>query len=217
MESKIIEYIKSEYNPEAILLGGSRMKGKEIEKSDWDLFLIGPRKGEKGFVEFEGQRLDVVFKPWPDDDKALTIPTGPLWPIKVVFDQSEGRLQKLLERTEAQFMKGPWVLHKELILERMQKMDSWKRKMEKYVTVPMVEFVYAGVFYQIGIQTWFEVHNMWSQSPAEALPIIEEKDKSFYDMLSAFISSSGSRRVACAEAILERLNSQVKIMSINSN
>jgi predicted nucleotidyltransferase len=217
MESKIIEYIKTEYDPEAVLLGGSRMKGRETEKSDWDLFLIAPRKGKKGFVEFEGERLDVVFKSWPDDNKVLTIPTGPLWPIKVVFDRSEGRLEKLLEKTKENFLEGPWIQHKELILERMQKMDSWKRKMEKYVTNPMVEFVFAGVFYEIAIQTWCEVHDMWSQSPAEALPIIEEKEKSFYDMLSGFVSSSGSQRVGCAEAILERLNSQVKIMSSNSN
>ena len=78
MEGKIIEYIKAQYNPEVILLAGSRAKGKETDGSDWDLFLLGPKKGNGGFINFEGQLLDITFKSWPEENKSLTIPSGPL-------------------------------------------------------------------------------------------------------------------------------------------
>lgn len=205
MEQKIIDYIKSEYQPEAILLGGSRMKGTATEKSDWDLFLIGSKKENGGFLEFEGQRLDVTLKSWPDENSPLTIPTGPLWPIRVLSDSSQGKLEKVLRTTEEYFRKGPMILYKDKVLGRLQKLDSWKRKIEKYADTPMVEFVYAGVFYEIAIQVWLELQNTWSLAPVEALSIIQEKNQGFYDSLNSFMSSSSLERFKHAETILNAL------------
>jgi predicted nucleotidyltransferase len=205
MQEKIIDYLKSEYEPEVILLGGSRMKGRETEQSDWDLFLMGSKKGAAGFVEFEGQRLDVTFKNWPEEDKPLTIPTGPLWPIKVVFDESQGKLGKVLSLTEEYFNKGPFTLYKESVLGRFDKLDSWKRKIEKHANNPMVEFWYAGVFYEFAIRIWFELRNRWSLSPTEAIQIIQEEDKSFYDLLASFVSVNSIERPKYTRDILSAL------------
>lgn len=206
-EQKIVEYIKTEYDPEVILLGGSRAKDKETEKSDWDLFLFGPKKGNGGFVEFEGQRLDVTFKSWPEENKPLTIPSGPLWPLKVLLDSSEGRLQKLLTKTEEDFSKGPLTLYRSGVLERFEKLDSWRMKIEKYGDNPMVEFFYAGVFYEFAIRAWFELQDKWSLAPAEAIAVIQSEDKVFYELLTSFISLNSSGRIVSTEAILNRLNS----------
>ena len=85
MEQKIVNFIKKEYDPEVILLGGSRSRGTETEKSDWDLFLLGAKKENGRFLDFQGARLDVTFKKWPEESKPLTIPYGPLWPITVSY------------------------------------------------------------------------------------------------------------------------------------
>lgn len=206
MESKIISYLKSEFAPDAILLGGSRAKGRATEKSDWDLFLVGAKKNTTGFVDFEGQRLDVTFKDWPQEGKPLTIPTGPLWPLNVLVDDSHGQLEKVLIATKDYLNEGPLAQHKGKIADRLGKLDSWKRKIEKYANSPMVEFVYAGIFYEVAIRVWFEVHNMWSLAPVEALPIIEQKDKDFYDSLSAFIFSTAEERPRYTETLLSMLN-----------
>lgn len=73
MEQRITEFLIAEYNPEVILLGGSRARGKETEKSDWDLFLLGAKKENGGFLEFEDARLDVTFKKWPEESKSRSV------------------------------------------------------------------------------------------------------------------------------------------------
>jgi len=209
MEQKIIEYIKSKYNPEVILLAGSRSKGTEKEGSDWDLFLLGPKKENGGFESFEGEPLDVTFKSWPEESKPLTIPSGPLWPVKVLLDNSEGKLSLLLEQTKVAFEKGPMDLYRNSVLERFEKLTSWQRKIEKYQDNPMIEFFYAGVFYEFAIKAWFELQNKWSISPSEAISYIKENDEVFFELLNSFISSSSIKRPHFTKELLKKLGSLI--------
>lgn len=206
MEEKIVEYLKSEYDPEVILLGGSRARGRETEKSDWDLFLIGSKKEDGGFLDFEGARLDLTFRNWPEEGKSLNIPYGPLWPVKVLLDNSQGKLTIVLARTEEAFGKGPLTLYKHGVAGRFERLDSWKRKIEKYGDNPMVEYFYAGFFYEIVIRLWFEVQDRWPLTPAEGLPIIQSEDREFYDLLTSFVSSGPTERIKFTEALLGKLN-----------
>lgn len=206
IEDKIIEFLKREYDPEVILLAGSRARGKETDKSDYDLFLLGANKENGGFLEFEGARLDVTFKQWPDENKPLTIPYGPLWPVKVLLDNSQGKLQKLLTKTQEDFDKGPLALYTGGISGRFERLDSWRGKIEKYGDNPMVEFYYAGIFYEIAIRLWFEVRNKWPLTPSEGLPVIEAEDKEFYDLLVSFMSSGSSERIKFTETLFNLLN-----------
>lgn len=206
MEDKIVEFINKKYSPEVILLGGSRARDRGTEKSDWDLFLLGVKQENGGFLEFEGARLDVTFKKWPEDNKSLTIPYGPLWPVKVLLDNSNGRLSQVLTKTEEDFGKGPVVLYKEAINGRFERLDSWRRKIEKYGDNPMVEFYYAGFFYEIAIRLWFEVRNKWPLTPSEGLPVIQTEDKEFYDLLVSFLSSNSSDRLRYTESLFQKLN-----------
>jgi len=205
MEARVIQYIQTEYDPEVILLAGSRAKGKETEKSDWDLFLLGPKKGNGSFISFQDQLLDVTFKSWPEEDKSLTIPSGPLWPIKILLDKSDGRLSKVMAKTEQDFRKGPLTLYKNSVIERFKKLDSWKRKIEKYADNPMVEFFYAGVFYEFTIRAWFELQNKWSLSPSEAISHIKENDLEFYELLSSFTLLTSNKRPEITKTVLKKL------------
>jgi len=210
MEQKIIDYLVRECEPEVILLGGSRSKGRETKESDWDLILIGNKKGKSGFIEFEDQLLDITFKDWPEENKPLPTPYGPLWPAKVLLDQSKGKLQKVLNKNEEDFNKGSLALYREAIVKRLKQLESWKRKMDKYAENSMVEFFYAGIFYEIAIRLWLEGRNKWSLPPSEALPIIQNEDKEFYDLLSLFTSTSPIQRISITKDILERLEKTLK-------
>ncbi len=216
MEEKIIKFIQNKYEPEVILLGGSRAKGRETEKSDWDLFLLGSKKENGEAIDFQDARLDVTFKKWPEENEPLTIPYGPLWPVKVLLDNSGGKLSLLLVKTEENFNKGPFTLYREAVLGRFERLDSWRRKIEKYGGNPMVEYFYAGFFYEIAIRLWFEVQDRWSLTPAEALPIIQNEDKEFYDLLASFVSSSSSERIKFTETLLNILQNQVAVDKISN-
>ncbi len=205
MEAKIIEFIKSEYDPEVILLGGSRAKGRETEKSDWDLFILGPKKGNGGFVDFEGQHLDITFKNWPEQGKALTIPSGPLWPLKVLLDNSGEKLSKLLKQTEENYHKGPLILYRDLVLDRLGKLESWERKMNRYADNPQVEFWYTGAFYELAIRLWLEFQNKWSLPAAEVLEVIKNDDEKFYNLLTKFLSSDSLHRQEVTQQIFKRV------------
>jgi len=207
MEQKIINYIKDTFNPEVILLGGSRAKGREKKDSDWDLFLLKPTKGKGGLVEYAGELLEITFKSWPEKNKPLTIPSGPLLPVKILFDNSNGNLQLLLDQTEEAFKKGPMVLYKNSVLERFEKLISWQRKIKKYQDHPMVEFFYAGIFYEFAIRAWFELQNKWSVSPAEAISYIKDNDKRFFELLNNFTKYNSTKRLEFTEKIMEKLNS----------
>lgn len=207
-EDRIIKFIKREYDPEVILLAGSRARGRETEKSDWDIFLLGSQKEGSGFIDFEGVRLDVTCKAWPEENKPLTIPYGPLWPVKILSDDSEGKLQKVLTKTEEDFMRGPLVLHTGGILGRFERLDSWRRKMEKYRNNPIVEFYYAGFFYEIAIRLWFEIRNRWPLTPSEGLPVIKEEDREFYELLVSFTSSGSSDRIKFTEILFNLLDTK---------
>lgn len=209
MEQKIIDYIKDKYNPEVILLAGSRAKGKEKNNSDWDLFLLGPRNAKGEFIEFSGELLDITFKDWPEENKPLTIPYGPLLPTKVLLDNSNGKLQLLLAKTKEAFEKGPMYLYKESVLERFGKLTRWQKKIEKYHDNPMVEFFYAGIFYKFAIRIWFELQNKWSISPSEAIPYISDKDEKFFKLLNSFTIITSTKRPKLTKEIIRELNSLI--------
>lgn len=206
IEQKIVDFIKQEYDPEVILLAGSRARGRETEKSDWDIFLLGSKKEIEGFQYLEGARLDITFKAWPEENKPLTIPYGPLWPVKVLLDNSQGKLANVLTKTEEVYKEGPRVLYAKGISYRFVMLESWRRKIEKYGGNPMVEFYYAGFFYEIAIRLWFEVRNKWPLTPSEGLPVIEVEDKEFYDLLVSFMSSNSSDRIKFTETLFNLLN-----------
>ncbi|MEX0919223.1 MAG: nucleotidyltransferase domain-containing protein, partial [Parcubacteria group bacterium] len=191
---------------EVILLGGSRARGTETEKSDWDLFLLGAKKENGDFLKFEGARLDVTFKKWPEENKPLTIPYGPLWPVKVLLDNSEDKLSQVLIKTKEDFGKGPLTLYREAVNGRFERLDSWKRKIGKYGDNSMVEFYYAGFFFEIAIRLWFEVRDRWPLTPSEAFPLIQKEDKEFYDLLASFMSSSSLDRLSYTESIYQKLS-----------
>ena len=206
MEQEIVNYLKDKYNPEVILLAGSRAKGTEKDDSDWDLFLLNSSNKKGGFFEFENEILDITIKDWPNEGSFLTIPFGPLWPVKILYNASGERLQNLLKVTEEAHKKGPMDLYKDSVLERFQKLNRWQKKLVKYSNEAMVEFFYAGVFYEFAIRAWFELQNKWPLSLSEAISIIKEKDNEFFIVLQSFITAGADKRISIAEEALKKLS-----------
>ncbi len=44
-DAEVFEYVKQQFAPELMLLGGSRARGMERADSDWDIYLFGMKNG----------------------------------------------------------------------------------------------------------------------------------------------------------------------------
>lgn len=192
MEPEIISYLKNKYSPKAIVLAGSRASGTNSEKSDWDIFVFCEESQPDGFFEWQGELLDITVHNWPKPaDWLFTIPYGPVWPVKVLFDETDGEFAKILERTKTIYDQGPLLAYPIPCADRLAKLDRWKMKIEQYAGNQEVQFYYAGYIYEFLIRVWFEQQNLWSMPPAQALPYIKEKDSNYWQMLSNFTKTTG--------------------------
>lgn len=208
MEKEITEYLKEKYSPRVVILVGSRAVGTETEKSDWDIFLFCEKEYSSGFFEWSSQLLDLTFHDWPKpSDWVLTIPYGPLWPAKVLFDDTNGIFEKILGRTKTTYEIGPLKAYSIGCAERLQKLERWRGKMEKYKNEPEIQFYYAGYIYEFLVRIWFEQQNLWSEPPARALPLIKDKDLEFWKLLSGFGSTKGGEQSEITNKIVEKLYS----------
>ncbi len=206
IEEQIVEHLIKKYHPNAIILAGSRARGMESKTSDWDLFLLTGKVFEGGFYDFKGELLDVTAKKWPlISDGILTIPYAPLFPVKVLFDNTNGELSKVMGRTEKAFKKGPFKLYHTACKKRIEKLDRQLGKLKKYQGIPEVQYYYAGIFYEFAIRIWFEQKNQWPLPPGEALPLFKIQDNWYYQNLKKFSVSQGKESVKLGQKIVRRL------------
>ncbi len=206
MEQEIIEYLKTKYSPRAIVLAGSRASGSNSNKSDWDIFVFSEEMQPDGFFEWQGELLDITVHIWPKPaDWVFTFPYGPVWPVKVLFDETGGEFAKILERTKTIYDQGPLVAYPIPCADRLVKLDRWKMKIEQYSGNQEVQFYYAGYIYEFLIRVWFEQQNLWPRPPAQALPYIAEKDSDYAKMLSDFTKTSGDDLARLTGIMVERL------------
>lgn len=206
MDQQLIEFLKEKYRPHVIVLAGSRANGTQTADSDWDLFLFCDIKGIGEILKWNDQELDITFHEWPKSEGWIfTNPYSPVWPVKVLFDDTNGVFNTILKQTEAVYNKGSKVAYPTGCEERLQKLDRWVGKLEKYQDNPEVQFYYAGITYEAFVRVWFEQRNLWPLPPAQALPFIREKDSEFWELLSGFVKMNGQELATGARVIAGRL------------
>jgi predicted nucleotidyltransferase len=209
MEEKIVEYLRSKYTPQAILLTGSRATGHHTKESDWDMYVITSEKHRGEFFEWNGERLDITFKELPENDAILTNPYKPLWPVKILFDDTNGALDKILKNTKAKYDEGPLQAYSNGCEDRLRQLQRGAGKVNRYKNDPNIQFYYLTYSYYFLIRSWFEQHNLWPMSPAEAMVYISKEDKEFYNLLTKIMNSRGkelSDYVGQAVKKIESLN-----------
>ena len=206
METEIIKYLKDKYHPRVIALTGSRVGGKYKEDSDWDLFVFCQDKLAGGFFNWHSQLLDLTFHDWPKPkDWVFTTPYSPVWPVKVLLDDTQGKFDAILKRTKEIYDLGPLESYPAGYAERLQKLDRWFGKIQKHEKEPEVQFYYAGYIYEFLIRIWFEQQNLWPQPPAQAIPFIKEKDFEFWQLLHDFTNAKGSNLTFLTDKIIKRV------------
>lgn len=211
MEQQIVEFLKEKYHPHVIVLVGSRANGTHTADSDWDLFLFCDTKNIGGISKWNDQELDITFHEWPKPEGWIfTNPYSPVWPVKVLFDDTDGFFDTILKQTEEVFNKGSKVAYPTGCEERLRKLDRWVGKLEKYRDNPEVQFYYAGIAYEAFVRVWFEQRNLWSLPPAQALPFIREKDPKFWDLLRRLVRVSENELTKTAREVVVQLRADKK-------
>jgi hypothetical protein len=206
MEQQLAEFLKAKYHPHVIVLAGSRANGTYTADSDWDLFLFCDTKGIGGISKWNDQELDITFHEWPKPSGWIfTNPYSPVWPVEVLFDDTDGVFDTILRQTEEVYKKGSKVAYPAGCEERLLKLNRWVGKLEKYQDNPEVQFYYTGIAYEAFIRVWFEQRNLWPLSPAQALSFIKERDLEFWELLSRFVGVNGGELTEVAREMGVRL------------
>lgn len=182
MIKEITTHLIQQYNPEAILMHGSRVRGDYVQTSDYDLAVIAAEPEKIVPHIYNGCSLDV---------SGITVTTQiietasrvPIWPLEILFEDSSKIGSMLRQQTYAKFLKGPGPLASKEWENRRNYTQRLFDRLSARGAELMVRNYYLGDFYERMVRYWFEKNCKWTVSFFRALTIIEEADADFYKNL----------------------------------
>lgn len=202
--TSIVEHIQRKYQPEAIILHGSRATGKNHEQSDWDIYMLvsdvkEERTAKTELWQEESIDLDVIRLPI-NDEKLLDTFGSTLLTPKIVYDP-KGVAAALIKKAQVLYAKGR-TLTTGGREEEKRHLERLVRRMRDTTEEPGVFFYHLTTFYRAAIDYWFDVHGEWSRPIYEALPLIRSKDPTFLKELAILWNEGiSAEKVAAAERV----------------
>lgn len=182
-QDNIVEHLKTVYQPDAIILHGSRARKKNRPTSDWDIYLVTRQELLSRTSEvFEGQILDinVIRFPLKTDGWADAFGSS-LEVAEVLFDPS-GTGAEVMRVAKEIYSRGRGLTESEY-QNKKHYFDRLVLRLNEYVAVPEIFFYYVGFLYEDAIRFWFELRDTWSKPVYEALPIIQTDDPEYFSQL----------------------------------
>ena len=208
MEQEIVKYLRDKYDPEAILLHGSRAVGKERAHSDWDIIMLFENEiTRKGFRENIGSE-NVEWKAYlfPNiKESVVEVFDTYLQFAKVLWDKN-GNADELLRRAQLEYAAGPSLNREEIEREKLY-MHHKLLGMKDDVGNPYMFLRHLSVFLNRASNLWFEVlHNEFSKPFYLAIPEIKEKDLEYFSQLEILSSNNSNiSKIKSSEIILSKL------------
>lgn len=205
--ARITEYLKAKYAPEAIVLHGSRARGRAARTSDWDVDVF-VREPKEGGPEMWGEALlDVEVVPLTVSDADLRgRERVHLRKGTVLFDAGAGVGQEMVARAEQAYAAGRGLSRREAEYRRVR---LW-RILQRLMRTPGEPEVFAyhlAHFYPSAIRYWFEMKDRWSEPIYEAMEIIAAEDPRFWQLVRV-LAAPGEGRCEAAEEIYSRIFGQ---------
>lgn len=207
MQDAIIDHLREKYKPDAIILHGSRARGKEREHSDWDFIFLynSPGQGCNGREMFNNQNIEFSSHAIPvnDIEEEFSIK---LRGAKVVYEAGTIGTD-LLNEASMYYEQGVY-----WSAEKINNHRLWAQGridgMRDNIGNPLIFTKYFTDFYQKIFNYWYWIlQHSHSQPVYVAVEEIERKDPEFYVLLKSFASSDSSleEKVEIAEKIKSRL------------
>jgi predicted nucleotidyltransferase len=209
-DQKIVDFLKENYSPIAILLHGSRAVGKERTHSDWDIIMLFdkevPRKGYR--EEIDGE--DVEWKAFvvPDEGESITkIFDVYLQFAKVLWEEKEVG-SELLKKASIEYAKGPEPYEEDEIRREKQ---FFRHKIQGLIDDQDTQYLFFRhlcIIRTLSMRLWFELLNKkFSQPLYLSMPLIQKEDPDFYKHLVSFtdFDTGPETKIGNAKAIFARI------------
>ena len=208
-ETKIVDYLKSKYQPVGIFLHGSRVTRKERPHSDWDIIMLFdkgiPRKGYREDISGEDVEWKAFQIPVPEE-KILDTFDVYLQFAKVLWEK-DSLASNLLQKAIQVYDKGP-NLSEETIKREEQFFEHKILGMKDDKDTPYMFLRHLSVLFNRASNMWFEIlHNSFAKPFYIGIPIIKERDSEYYNHLMILCSNNSlnEEKIASAEWISRKL------------
>lgn len=202
IEAQILEWLRSKWNPEVVLIGGSRATLDHSPESDWDLYLIGRYPSRTSWSEiFCNEHIDVEFVPIETiSDGVLRVAQRPVRALRVLLENAAGLGSSLVTSTAEAFKLAPPPLSPDEQLRRQAEMMRLTAKLVAHGSDPEACFATLAEFHTTALQSWCELTSRWPTAPYRVLPLIRTLDPDLSSALAVIASgkSIADKLVACS-------------------
>ncbi len=180
MLNTIVVYLQKEFEPDAIILHGSRARGMERAHSDWDFVLLykeGKQRPTNGRRLYDGQNIEFVVSSVPVAS-VLDVFDTKLYGAKIVYE-NDGIGTAVLDQASKEYEQGlSWsddkkAAHKLWIEGRIDGMRDC-------VNEPLLFYKYFADFYSRVFNYWYWIKKGdYSQPVYIALKDLEKEDPKY--------------------------------------
>ena len=203
----IVEYLRANFQPDSIILHGSRARGRERPHSDWDFILLykSPTTHKNGRLLIEDQNVEYYLVSLPVVNIFSTFDTK-LNKAILIFDTDDVG-SKLLTIAAEYYNQG---VHWDKEKQNSHKLwiDGRVDGMRDNTENPFIFQKYYGDFYGRVFNYWYWlVANQHSEPIYIALDEIRELDPVYFKLVTEFADSLNEpqQKVLIAESIVSLL------------
>jgi len=203
MQNKIIHRLRETYQPDAIILHGSRARGKAREHSDWDFILLNtqPTNVTNGRIMYRNQNVEYSVHQLPVTDIVGEF-EGKLQGAEVVYENNDEGTA-LLQQANAIYQQGVhWTVDK--VASHKLWVTGRVNGMKDNVDNPVLFNKYYCDFYCRVFNYWYWLlQHKHSQPIYIALEEVKEKDPDYFNLVStlAHPATPLAKKVDVAEKI----------------
>lgn len=207
-DAAIVDHLRLRYNPVAVVLHGSRAVGRQRPHSDWDIFLLvtEPRELAVDREDIAGEDVEWQACVVPVADHAILDTFGvQLQFAKLLWEDASGAGSALLRQAARFYAQG--VRLTEAKKRRYQQYLNHKANgMADDMGTPCLFLRHQYALLERASNWWFEMRGQYRKPFYLAMPIIQQQDPAYHELLLA-LSAGGPTRatIAAARSLIARL------------
>jgi predicted nucleotidyltransferase len=191
MQEDILTHLKQKYQPDAIILHGSRARGLARKHSDWDFIFLYEKENKNvvsGRELFKSQNIEFVSIVLPVEDILEVLGTKLQAAIVLHEDNHQGT--ELLEEARKIYSAGLFWSEQKISGHKLWiqgRIDGMRDNVER----PILFYKYYSDFYPRVFSYWYWIkQESYSQPIYVALTDIKSEDPDYFNLIEQLISAA---------------------------